>query len=56
MDSMVKIWDMRSDYSLFAMNNHTDKIFGLEWFGNETLLSGGADQKLVQHEFNQQNQ
>ena len=33
-DKNVKVWDIRSEFPLFSLKSHSDKVFCLEWNGN----------------------
>jgi len=48
-DNNVKVWDLRSSYPLFSIKTHTDRVFSVEWRGDETILSGGSDSKVAVH-------
>lgn len=50
-DNTVKLWDTRSiNEPLFTMTEHGDKVMCVDWTLNTTILSGGADNKLMTYD------
>jgi len=49
-DNDIKLWDIRSHIALHTLSGHTDKILCSAWNGNNYVLSGGADSKIIIHQ------
>jgi len=50
-DSSAKIWDMRSSFPLCTFKDQHDKIFAVEWNGNNTFVVGGSSSKVMVYDF-----
>ncbi|KAL8172341.1 hypothetical protein V2J09_024145 [Rumex salicifolius] len=45
-DGKVKLWDLRTQLSLAAINSHDGKVFCADWWKDDSVVSGGEDSKL----------
>lgn len=45
-DGSVKLWDIRTAVPLGSLQQHSDKVLCVGWWGEEVIVSGGADCKL----------
>ncbi|KRX01534.1 WD40-repeat-containing domain [Pseudocohnilembus persalinus] len=50
-DHTIKLWDQRSQFPIFTLKSHHDKIFSVIWNGDSKILSGGSDKEIISHVF-----
>eukprot|EP00983_Pelagomonas_calceolata_P075655 1153098-Pelagomonas_calceolata.AAC.8 len=51
---VVQVWDIRTSVPLATLDGHKDKALCVGWAGGDTLLSGGADCKMLSYSMNNQ--
>lgn len=45
-DGKVMLWDLRTAWPLAVIDSHKDKVLCADWWGGDSVVSGGADSKL----------
>jgi len=45
----LQVWDIRTSVPLATLEGHKDKALCTGWAGGQTLLSGGADCKMLSY-------
>ncbi|KAL6499150.1 WD repeat-containing protein 12 [Orobanche hederae] len=45
-DGKVMLWDLRTAWPLSVIDTHKDKVLDVDWWGHDSVISGGADSKL----------
>ncbi|XP_078430207.1 transducin/WD40 repeat-like superfamily protein [Wolffia australiana] len=45
-DGKAMIWDLRTAWPLAVINSHSDKVLCADWWGDDSVATGGADSKL----------
>lgn len=46
LDSKVMLWDLRTAWPLAVIESHKDKVLSVDWWKDDSVVSGGADSKL----------
>ncbi|KAM7268709.1 hypothetical protein ACFE04_010875 [Oxalis oulophora] len=45
-DGKVRLWDLRTAWPLAVIDSHKDKVLSADWWKDDSVISGGADNKL----------
>ncbi|KAI3872295.1 hypothetical protein MKX03_003186 [Papaver bracteatum] len=45
-DGKVMLWDLRTAWPLSVIESHKDKVLCADWWGGDSVVSGGADSNL----------
>ncbi|XP_058184827.1 ribosome biogenesis protein WDR12 homolog [Rhododendron vialii] len=46
-DGKVMLWDLRTAWPLAVIESHKDKVLCADWWRGDSVVSGGADSKLL---------
>ncbi|KAG6471598.1 hypothetical protein ZIOFF_069042 [Zingiber officinale] len=46
-DGKVMLWDLRTAWPLAIIDSHKDKVLCADWWKDDSIISGGADSKLL---------
>ncbi|CAL9186965.1 ribosome biogenesis protein WDR12 homolog isoform X2 [Musa acuminata AAA Group] len=46
-DGKVMLWDLRTAWPLAIIDSHKEKVLCADWWKNDSVISGGADSKLL---------
>ncbi|KAE9449363.1 hypothetical protein C3L33_18755, partial [Rhododendron williamsianum] len=46
-DGKVMLWDLRTAWPLAVIESHEDKVLCADWWRGDSVVSGGADSKLL---------